>query len=465
MLLRPLLRTFVALLAASPVAAPLSAASPLAVASPRDDEREAKAPSPKPTGAVYQWKSASGAPFEYFVPKSYDPQQGANLTVVLHGNGLDYRWTFWNHPAGEFRPDDIVVSLEGTEKLASTGAFEFVAGRASCTAVHEQLEELKAVFKVNQTFLYGHSQGSFFVYEYAGEYPKDVAGVVGHAGALWMSSKLAKANHGQAIAFLHGTDDANVPWGQSVAGRTAYREAGYPRVHLRTLWDWPHAPNWQQAQNQLAWCEGMTSESAERVAAALATLSETKVTGGLDPAALHAVAARLEGLAGASSAQKGAATRARSAVEKSATAIAAAIDKSLGKEKLTKAGGAPWHGMALRFLEDFDGVPGCAAWCKAHAAELAAVEKVATDGAREFWQQADKGPEKAFKLGVDLLEGGWRNPYIRDVAAKVEGWLGDGAAKIPKKEAARATALLAAWKKGREEGFAAYAKLLKELTP
>ncbi len=431
-----------------------------------DDERESKAPSPKSTGTVYQWKSAAGSPYEYYVPKSYDPKIGANLTAVLHGNGLDYRWTFWNHPPGEFRPDDIVVSLEGTVKLESTGAFEFVAGRESCTAVHAVLEELKALFKVRQTFLYGHSQGSFFVYEFAGEYPKDVDGVVGHAGALWMSSKLAKANHGQAIAFLHGTDDANVPWGQSVAGRSAYRDAGYPLVHLRTLWGWPHAPNWQQAQNELAWCEAMTSDDPARIADAVATLSDSKANGGIDPAALHAAASRLESFAGATSAQKAAATRAKAAVDKCASAIAAAIDKSLGKEKLTKAGGAEWLGMATRFLEDFDGVTACSAWCKAHAAELAAMEKVATDGAREFWQQAEKDPAKAMKSGLELLESGWRNAYILDVLKKVEQFAaGDAAAKLPKKEAARATTLIAAWRKGRESGFEAYAKLLKDLDP
>lgn len=435
----------------------------LLLAATDDQHREAKAPGPKSVGEAYEWKSAGGSPFEYFVPKSYDAKTGANLTVVLHGNGLDYRWTFWNHPPGQFRPDDIVVSLEGTEKLASTGAWEFVEGRDSCTAVHAILEELKKFWNVRQTFLYGHSQGSFFVYEFAGEYPKDVDGVVGHAGALWASSKLAKAGHGQAIAFLHGTDDTNVPWGQSVAGRSSYREADYPLVHLRTLWGWPHAPNWQQAQNELAWCEGMTSADASRVAASLATLCEKNVEGGVDPAALFAVAARLEALSGASAAQKGAATKAKGEVDKVAAAIAAAIDKSLGKEKLTKASGAPWLGMTVRFLEDFDGVAACAAWSKKHAAELAAIDQVAKEAPAEFRQKADKEPAEALAIAVEILESGWRNAYAHEFAARVEEWLKGDALELPKKEAARAAAVVAAWKKGREEGFAEYAKLAKGL--
>lgn len=434
-----------------------------AAAGSDDERREAKAPGPKAVGKVYEWKSADGSPFEYYVPKAYDAAKGANLTVVLHGNGLDYRWTFWNHKEGEFRPDDIVVSLEGTEKLASTGAFEFVGGRDSCTKVHATLEELKATWKVNQTFLYGHSQGSFFVFEYAGEYPKDVAGVVGHAGALWNTSKLAKANHGQAIAFLHGTDDANVPWAQSVDGRTAYREADYPLVHLRTLWDWPHAPNWRQAMNQLSWCEGMTSSDPARVATCLEALADDQAWGGVDPAACFAVATRLETLPGATAAQKGAAVRAKGAIDQGAAKIAAAIEKSVGKGKLSKVDGGAWLGLALRFLEDFDGVAAAAAWAKKRAPELAAVDKVTKDGAREFWQKADQDPADALKLGANLIEGGWRNPWIGNVVEKVEALLAAESAKLGKKEAARIAAVVAAWKKGRADGFEAYARLLKDL--
>jgi predicted esterase len=429
------------------------------------DRREARAPGQKSVGEVFEWKSASGSPFEYFVPKGYDPQRGANLTVVLHGNGLDYRWTFWNHEASKFRPDDIVVSLEGTEKLASTGAFEFMAGRDSCAKVHAILEELKGIWKVNQTFLYGHSQGSFFVFEYAGEFPKDVDGVVGHAGALWRSSKLAKGHHGQAIALLHGTDDMNVPWAQSVDGRTAYREAGYPLVHLRTLWDWPHAPHWRQAMNQLAWCEGMTSNDPARIGRCLADLADGKAAGGVDPAACFAVAARLGSLEGASSADHALAGRATSAIDGCATRVAAAIEKELGKGKLSKVDGRAWLGMALRFLEDFDGVPACAAFAKKRASELAAVEEVTSDGAREFWQKAEKDPGEAVALGARLIEGGWRNPWLGDVVAQVEKLLADPAVKLAKKESARITAVVAAWRKGREEGFAAYAKLLEDLDP
>ena len=71
------------------------------------------APGPDSKGRVLAWKSKGGLAYEYFVPASYDPERGANLVLVFHGTGLDRRWTFANHPAGTFRPDDIVVSPDG----------------------------------------------------------------------------------------------------------------------------------------------------------------------------------------------------------------------------------------------------------------------------------------------------------------------------------------------------------------
>jgi predicted esterase len=432
-------------------------------AAARPDKHESKAPSASTKGEVFEWKGANGIPYEYFVPKSYDAKVGANLVVVLHGNGLDYHWTFLNHPAGQFRPDDVVVSLEGPDYFPSTKAFEFGEGRAPCEKVHAVLEELKKAFKVKQTFLYGHSQGSFFVFTYAGEFPDDVNGVVGHSGALWASSKLSSAGHKLAIGLMHGTDDANVHWFQSVDARKAYRDANYPNVHLRTLWNHPHAPVWQQAENELAWCEGTTSDDPARVAAALATLTKKDVPYGVDFAALSSVATRLESMNSATPAQKSAATRAKTAVDALAKKVAAAVDRELGKGKLTKVDGKPWLGLALAFLEDFDGVPSCVAWSKTHAADLTAIDKVASDASRDYRQAAGKEPGKASAAAMDVLEKGWRNAAATDFAAELEKLLAsEKSSGLSKKEYARAKALLESWTKARKEGIEACAKLEKE---
>ena len=442
------------------LAALAAAAGPAA----RAGEVEPREPSEKNRGALYSWKWADNLPYEYYVPKEYDPKVGANLVLVLHGNGLDYRWTFFNHEAGKFRRDDIVVSPEGTTYSQAMKTHEFFAGKENVDKLHELIAALKKTFKVRQTFLYGHSQGSFFVFEYAGMRPDDVDGVVEQSGALWASSPVGSFGHKQAIALMHGTDDANVPYGQSVSARDRYRDAGYPMAHLRTLWGWPHAPIADQAELELSWCEGMTSSDPARVEKCLAALSAKQVNGGLDPAALDAVAARLEKMSGAAPAAVSAAKAARARVARCAAGVVAAVEKSLGKGKLTKVDGKEWHGLLVRFLEDFDGVPAREAFAKARAADLATVAKVAEKAGGEFWSNEEKDRTKAALAGADVLESGWTNASAPKIAAELAEWRKDAKSmKLSKKDAARIDALLDAWQKGRKEGADAYAKLLKEL--
>jgi predicted esterase len=433
----------------------------------KQDKHEEKAPAPANKGEVFAWHAADGLSYEYFVPASYDPRLGANLTLVLHGNGLDQRWTFWNHPAGKFRPDDVVVSPDGTTFTQGTNANEFLGERKDADRVHALIAELRKVFTVKQVFLYGHSQGSFFVFYYAGEHPDDVDGVVGHASGVWTWTNLAKSGHGKAIALLHGTDDANVPYGQSVGGREAYRDVDYPMVHLRTLWGRDHRPHWVEAANELAWCEGMVSPDAARVGASLDTLLGSKSEYGPDFAAIWGVAARLEKLAGAPPDLAARATKARAAVEERAAAIVAALDESLGKGKLSKVDGKPWMGLALRFLEEFDGVAPCAAWSKAHADDLAAVDKAAKKWGMEYWNNVERNPEKAFNAALAVLEQGWRNASAPKIAAKLESLLKEDGTKdkAGKKVIARAEEVLAAWRKAREDGFAAFESSVKGFAP
>jgi hypothetical protein len=188
---------------------------------------------------------------------------------------------------------------------------------------------------------------------------------------VWTWSNLGKFGHGQAIALLHGTDDANVPYGQSVGGREAYRDVGYPMVHLRTLWGRDHRPHWVEAANELAWCEGMVSPDVARVGASLDALAGRSRTTGptRDPNGRGAEdrRARRRGAAGAARRGRGAASP------------WAGARPSLGKGKLA---GSDGNRMG----------PACACWRSSTArrpapleqgarADLAAVDKLAERGA------------------------------------------------------------------------------------
>ncbi len=374
------------------------------------DGNPAVAPAAAKLGVVQQWKSADGLAYEYRVPKGYDPKVGANLTLVLHGNGLDHQWTFWNHPQDEFRTDDIVVSPDGTTAHAGTGANEFLAGESDIERVKALIVELRTVWNVRQVFLYGHSQGAFFVFLFAGAEPALVNGVVGHAGGMWNGTEAPKQAHHQAIGFLHGTED-HVPYVQSVGGRRYYTEdQKYPRVHLRTLFDWDHRPHWYQAAQVLAWCEGMTSADPARVGAALEDLADTKRPMGVDWSALHDVANRLATLDGASEAQRARGTEVARAVDALAAAEAADIQKDAGKKGLGEFTAGPWSGRLTRFCEDFHGTPAWQALTKKHGAQFEAVRERGAKAVGELYKAIEKDDPRALDQAAELIERGYLDP-------------------------------------------------------
>ena len=426
------------------------------------NDHPTKSPAEAKPGKVYQWKAADDLPYEYFVPKSYTPKQGSNLTLILHGNGLDERWAFANHPPGEFRADDIVVSPDGTSYHEGLKNHEFLGRREDAERLHAFLEELRSLFTVKMVFLYGHSQGSFFVFYYAGEFPGDVDGVCGHASGTWTQTKMAKSGHHQAIGLLHGTDD-HIPYGQSSWSRDAYEKAGYEHVHLRTLWDWPHAPHHRQAAQVLAWCEAMVSDDPDEMAASLEVLMDTKVHMGVDWNALHAVASRLDDAREASARHHKAAQKALKLVENLALSHTAAIEKTLGKKgRLDRLPESPskasWIGVLERFREEFRGTPAEQAFSKNHKKALAAQAKAAEKSLKTFWKEHEKRPAKAFEAGMTLLERGATSRQVPKVLEKMKGWAEQGKKlQIPAKALQRFGRMAEVYEKGREAGIKAYA--------
>lgn len=417
---------------------------------------------PRP-GEVLAWTSKDGIPFEYRLPADFDAERGANLVLVLHGNGLDQRWTFWNHPPQEFRAADIVVSPDGTSAHAGTGANEFLDGADDVRRFRALLDELRGHWKVRQVFLYGHSQGSFFAFFYAGHHPDTIDGVVGHASGVWSHTPMGRDGHRLAIGLMHGTDD-HIPYAQGWYGRQSYRDAGYPLVHLRTLFDWPHRPNWVQAQQMLAWCEGLTSTAPERVAAALETLSDPKAPMGLDPAALHAVAARLGELAGASEAQQRLRQRRARTVEELCAQLCTEVERGLGRGKLPAPAAEEWLGLAIRLVEEFDGVPALEAFLKGKGKSLVQARKNASAALAEYERKRERDPVPALAAALDLLESGWLSERCPEIVQAIAPTLAAGREhKLPRRTLERAAELSEAYAKGRERGFAAFTRALAGL--
>ena len=90
-----------------------------------DNEVAHVAPSAEVAGTLCEWKAEDGLAYRYRVPASYDASKGANLTFLLHGSNLNRWWGFANHSWKTFRPDDIVVSPDGTT-AAGNNQFNFM---------------------------------------------------------------------------------------------------------------------------------------------------------------------------------------------------------------------------------------------------------------------------------------------------------------------------------------------------
>ena len=412
----------------------VSLARPPAVSAAEVPEKE---PNARVRGKLQKWTSKDGIAYHYRLPKDYDPDAGANLTVILHGSNLDHRWGFANHQAKTFRPDDIVVSPDGTTPNGN-GGFNSLGQPADAKRFHAFLEELKSLLKVKATYLYGHSQGSFFAFYYAGEYPEDVAGVVGHASGVWTQTRLGKKGHHQAIVLMHGTQDPVVPYMQSAGGMAAFTEAKYPIVRLRSLEWWNHWPAEHNGpvphtSQQLAWVEGMTTEDPERLEACWEVLGDVKDADQHDHAGAWRLAKRILEREDIPAKLRKDAEKAVEAID---ALVQAHIDAMALPDDLAWEDDARFAHFAF-FMRAFDGVPACDAYVESFAKILARHQKKASASLGRYWPALRGGDHaKAFAHGVEAVEEGWLYPacHDRQLLENLQTWRKDAKAlKLAKK--------------------------------
>jgi predicted esterase len=228
-----------------------------------------------PVLTAFSSVSSAGLSYLWWIPKGYQAKSPRDLTIICHGTGLDHKWGGWNMPPGTFRPDDICVSPDGPSP-GQGGSRLFLGGDKDVDAVAAFIAEMKKKFAVRRVFLYGHSQGGFFVAHFAGERPDLIAGVVAHASGAWASTKIDSKTKGVAIVFMHGSSDPVVPFGQSVGATDYYREKGHPLARLRVLPGYNHWPNAVRATECVDWCDGMTTSDPERALACADSIATKK---------------------------------------------------------------------------------------------------------------------------------------------------------------------------------------------
>ncbi len=373
----------------------------------------------KAKGGPYEWTAGNGLDYVYRLPKRYNPKTGATLTFVLHGSNLSRHWGFANHRPNSFRPDDIVVSPDGTTPNGR-GGFNFLGKPADLERLHALHGELKAALKIRATLIYGHSQGSFFAFHYAGAYPEEVQGIVGHASGVWNWTKQPNEARKQAIVLLHGTQDPVIPYFQSVGGYTSFRDAGYPVVRLRSLEGWNHWPAEHNGpvphtSQQLAWCEGMTTTDLERLGASFSVLLAVKDKTKHDFEATHTLAQRIAKTEGAPAKLRKRAAKAIQAIDKLVSAHVSALKKSIGKNRRGAFDGKEWAGHLPLFLRAFSGTPRADEFAKKLSKVLERHKKDAIAHLRAHYDANRSGDErKAFDEGISAIEKGFLHHECED---------------------------------------------------
>jgi predicted esterase len=424
--------------------------------------------SPAPDAPAHKWfqsTSKAGLNYAWHVPKDYDGKTPRNLTLILHGTGLDWQWGPANNPVDVFRPDDIVVSVDGTSPNGDSRLF--LDQKKDFDAFADFVGEMKTAFAVSGIFLYGHSQGGFFVVKFAGEHPELVTGVVAHASGAWLGSKMTAPVKKVAIAFMHGTKDPVVPYGQSPGSRDAYAKEGFKLLYLRRLQNYNHWPNAVRATECLDWCEGMTTadpkvalEAARRILKPKKADEYQWVTV-VGFAGARDVLRRIEGKGPApfKDVDPKVAADALEMVKKleeHAAKHVKALEKDVASAKeLEKCG--EWLGHMVSLREDFRGVDAVEAYMKKidYDGVLASQSKAAKAVFDAWYQEKDE--KKIFETilnsigGAFLVEG-----FPPELAEKMDAWKSKAKQLSIGDKALKKFADFTAWKTGWEKGLQRY---------
>jgi len=448
----------------------VAAAALCSVSAARADIPEREPRPDAPPHEVFRATSKGGLRYAWWLPPGYDAKKPRSLTVILHGTGLDYRWGPANHKPQVFRPKDVVVSVDGTSPGPNDSRL-FLGKPEDASVFREFLAEMRRLFAVERVFLYGHSQGGFFVVYFAGEHPGEAAGVVAHNSGAWNWTKEPPELKKVAIAFQHGTADPVVPYRQSAGSRDHYTKKGFDLVRLRRLERYNHWPNAVRSTETLGWCERRTTprpEEALELAAELLRpkgIDEYQWRTAVDHSGARAILRRFEGK-GANpfkSPKPALTSRAKQLIgliEGEGKAHAAAISQALKRSKGLVLDGGPWIGHLAAVREDFRGVAAVESFARQIKLDeaLALHEKAAGKILNAWYGSAE--PKQKFQAVVSgikdsfLFEG-----FPPNLWDEMTAWKNSAAGLGIAPAALADFRHLEAWKKGWDEGLKAYAKL------
>jgi phospholipase/carboxylesterase len=200
-------------------------------------------------GKMEYFPSSSYIPYWIHLPKTFNPANSYTLVIGLHGYG-DKAYAFtnlWKQMESEniifVVPEAPYPFIEGNNAGFSWMPFvghEDKLYEKSFVKLNDFIKDLtkniQSNYKINQTWLFGFSQGAYYSYLLGLKNPKLFTGIVVNGGGLVtdnISAKDFKAAKYLKILISHGKQDKVVPFTEGQQAYDLLKSKGFYHVTLQ----------------------------------------------------------------------------------------------------------------------------------------------------------------------------------------------------------------------------------------
>lgn len=408
-------------------------------------------------GKVAQWKSRDGLRYDHFLPETYDPETGVTVTYVLRSFACEPGNCFWGHPAGRFRPDDLIVGPDPPIRGAD-GLFDWDASETCLARFHALDAEIRETVKVRATYFVGEWAGGSFALHYATRYPDHVQGVVSTEAHRWGVTDIEKLDVHLAVASLGGVDPCYRIEKDRLPLQLLWRPG--PLSQLMDLTE----EHWIRCAQLVTWCEAMTSDAPDRLEHDLGWLENVRESDGWQrcPLVAYLVGHRIAGMGSLGEGLRTRAARLEAAVRRVAGVHTAVLRKARLKAPGTSGPPPAWSSHLTYFLRDWRGVPEADALAEEWA-EFIDAQNSAAEASRAAYYTAlaNSDTEGALTAALDAIEHGHVDPWTQksDMLMKIRFWReGAKALELPRALVKRYDKVVVPAAARRAEGEASYSR-------
>lgn len=213
--------------------------------------------------------------YTFCVPEGFSTEAPAPIVIVLHPDGVDYRWGSRQLPSGALAPSSgtpVVICMDGTS-LAPDGTRTFRASPKDLLVMRDFVLEVSRTFPTARVTLVGFRAGGRFAMLFAGAFARILDGVISVSSGIDPSTPIGGAIQGLPLVIVHGTRDETTPYAVSLDAVHALVENQHPGAMLRRLPGVDALPAPARVSECVDWVAAMTTtEPPLALAAARALL-------------------------------------------------------------------------------------------------------------------------------------------------------------------------------------------------